>query len=338
MRSRNAVAIVSLAALLTLLCADPTTRAGAADTGGSAMPVPTDPGAGSSAGSSTGSSAGSWAVDPNTDVDVIDAFDLDPASDNTIEDQSYLDYYDDLAAEAAQEPGACDDEDGEPMSGSGCDNPTPVQTKLITFKNYCKIRPGVHSMIVQLEKTKDMTWFKVVDGVAAIATKIADLFGVPADHALPIAEYLVGKSAAIKKVDDLILALKEWEAAMGKDVCSPVHPENKDDPDKGSRIVGQWAACKILAPLDHDFTPKYCNVGGLNSDKIKDLQDACDTSCRANGAVNSTNGITLEACKKSCFSTMKAICQIAFSPAKGKDAEQPSRWGRVRDFCDNAGP
>ncbi len=347
MRSRRAVAVVLLSAVLTLLCATQTIRIGAADTSGSGMPVPTDPGAGSSTGSSVGSSTG-WdtsgatdgsaiTVDPNTDFDVIDAFDLDPNNNNSIDDQSYLDYYDELADDAEQ-PTACDETDADPMAGSGCDNPTPVQTRLITFKNYCKIRPGVHSMIVQLEQSKDMTWFQVVDGAAAIATKIADLFGVPADHALPIAEYLVGKSAAIKKIDDLILALKQWEAAMGKDVCSPVHPENENDPDKGSRIVGQWSACKILAPLDHNFTPKYCNVGGLNSDKVKDLQDDCDTSCRANGAVNSTTGLTLAACKTSCVSTMKAICQIAFSPEKGKAAEQPSRWARVRDFCDNLGP
>ncbi|MBL0216301.1 MAG: hypothetical protein IPQ07_20750 [Myxococcales bacterium] len=271
----------------------------------------------------------------NTDFDVIDSFDLDPMMNNTLEDQAYLEYYSNLPVE--QDPVMCFAvDDPDPEASASCGEPVPP--KLVTQKNYCKIRPGLHGMIVQLEKTKDMTWFKVVNGVAWIAAKIADLFGIPADYALEIANYLVGKEKAIKSLDDLIKELKQWEAAMGKDVCNPLHPDNKDDPDKGSRVVGGWAACKLLAPLDHNFTPKYCNMGRLDKDGAKTLDADCDKSCRENGAINSSNGITLQACKTSCYQTMKTICMIAFSPEKGKDGEQPTRWGKVRTFCDGLTP
>jgi len=286
----------------------------------------------------------------NTDVDVA-----------AIDFGAYLDFYKTIQTEGSQcgcqEDGSCacgksevcgcsdgvndmcmPDEEGAMLCGG---DPLPPEKKVISFANYCKLRPWVHSLIVQLQAQKDMSWFKVVNGVAWVAAKIADQFGIPADYALDIANYLSGKNAVIKTVDDMIKELQQWEAAMGKDVCNPLHPENpKDDPDKGARLVGVWAACKALAaqPTIGKFTPKYCNMGSLNRDAIKDLEADCDAKCREQGGVNSTNGLTLAACKKSCMSTMRTICQIAFNIEKGTDAEPSCRWGKVQKFCDGYKP
>jgi hypothetical protein len=264
----------------------------------------------------------------NTSYELIDAFDLDPYTYNRDEDNAYLDYY--LGDDVQLFQDVCQATSGTDLEYCSWEEPMKSPPKYADAKKYCQLRPHILHMIQELEKAKDNEWYQAARGVDFIAGKIAAIFGIGTEFALPIAEYLVGMGDALKTRDDLIKFLKEWSSAMGRDVCHPLNPDNSQDPDLGGRTVGMWSACTLfLNQPEKNRVPKYCNAGDIATDMREQLAKDCDTECHANGGINTTNGLSLEACKKRCVKSAKALCKV-FGPGKTrKDESSENYWKRV---------